>query len=309
MNKAWQKIWEKFKKPPTWAKVLTFVIAFLSSIGSLCMLLVDFEASALAILAYTLFGIAGTSLAYAVYLFIPVVPKLKHNILAFMEKREFTNRLLRNFGFRTVVFSFGSFLMSLIFSAFNAYMGIVNLSIWYGALAAYYIALALLRGGLLVTHSRKGKTDNLHKRELVTAKTYRASGGVLLLLNIALSSAIAQMIFSDGHFSYAGWTIFAYAAYAFYKITMSIINLVRAHKQSDLTVQAIRNINLTDAAVSILALQTALLNTFTDGTINISYMNTLTGIVVSVFSVGMGIYMIISGTKRIKNLREEKTNE
>ena len=130
----------------------------------------------------------------------------------------------------------------------------------------------------------------------------------MLVLNVALSAAIAQMIFSSAHFTYIGWTVFAYAAYAFYKITMSIISFIKAHKQTDLTVRAVRNINLVDALVSILALQTALLTMFGDGTVNISLMNTFTGIIVSFSSVVIGIYMIISANKKIKKIQKETIN-
>ena len=306
MKFDFRELWKKILYPPTWAKILTFIVSIVSAVGALLMLLVEYENNALAIVAYTLFGIAGTSLAYSVYLLIPLFPKMKNGMIEWMEKREFTHLLLRNFGFRTVVFSVGSFLMSLLFSAFNAYMGIANRSIWYGALAAFYIALALIRGGVLTYHrSRMGKRES---DEYVKAKVYRNSGIITLILNIALSSAIAQMIFSGAHFSYMGWTVFAYAAYAFYKITMSIISFIKAHKQTDLTVRAIRNINLVDALVSILALQTALLTMFSEGDINISLFNTLTGIAVSVLSVGIGVYMIISANKKMKELKKEDMN-
>jgi hypothetical protein len=306
MKFDFRELWKKILYPPTWAKILTFIVSIVSAVGALLMLLVEYENNALAIVAYTLFGIAGTSLAYSVYLIIPLFPKMKNGMIEWMEKREFTHLLLRNFGFRTVVFSVGSFLMSLLFSAFNAYMGIANRSIWYGALAAFYIALALIRGGVLTYHrSRMGKRES---DEYVKAKVYRNSGIITLILNIALSSAIAQMIFSGAHFSYMGWTVFAYAAYAFYKITMSIISFIKAHKQTDLTVRAIRNINLVDALVSILALQTALLTMFSEGDINISLFNRLTGVAVSVLSVGIGIYMIVSANKKMKELKKEDMN-
>ena len=309
MKIDFRSLWKKILNPPTWAKVLTFIITILSATLSLIMVGLGLENGALAIIAYILFGVAGVSLTYSVYLIIPLFPKMKTGIISFLESREFTRLILRNFGFRTVIFAIGSFLMSLLFSGFNAYMGIKNRSIWYGALAAFYIALAFLRGGVLAYHkSRIGKkTQN---DEYVKAKVYRNSGIITLILNIALSSAIAQMIFSDAHFTYMGLTIFAYAAYAFYKITMSIIALIKAHKQTDLTVRAIRNINLVDALVSILALQTALLTMFSEGEINISIFNTFTGIVVSLLSVGIGIYMIISANKKIKEIQKEnKTNE
>ena len=309
MKFDFRALWKKILSPPTWAKILTFIVSIVSAVGALLMLLVEYENNALAIVAYTLFGIAGTSLAYSVYLLIPLFPKMKNGMIEWMEKREFTHLLLRNFGFRTIVFSVGSFLMSLLFGAFNAYMGIANRSIWYGALAAFYIALALVRGGVLTYHRKRiSKQDQRESDEYVKAKVYRNSGIITLILNIALSSAIAQMIFSGAHFSYMGWTVFAYAAYAFYKITMSIISFIKAHKQTDLTVRAIRNINLVDALVSKLALQTALLTMFSEGDINISLFNTLTGIAVSVLSVGIGIYMIISANKKMKELKKEDMN-
>ena len=310
MKIDFRALWKKkILNPPTWAKILTFIVTVISAVLSLVIVALGFENTTFAIVAYILFGIAGVSLAYSVYLIIPLFPKMKASITAWMENHEFTYLLLRNFGFRTVIFAIGSFLMSLLFSAFNAYMGIINRSIWYGALAAFYIALAFIRGGVLTYHGKKvGKRKDEKNDEYVKAKVYRNSGIITLILNIALSAAIAQMIFSGAHFTYIGWTIFAYAAYAFYKITMSIISFIRAHRQTDLTVRAIRNINLVDALVSILALQTALLTMFSEEGVNISMMNTLTGIAVSVISISIGIYMIVSANKKMKELQKEKTN-
>ena len=187
---------EKLLNPPTWAKVLTFVITTLSAVASLVIVLMGIEEGVLSIIAYILFGVAGLSLAYSVYLIIPLFPKMKRSIIAWMEKHEFTYLLLRTFGFRTLIFAIGSFLMSLLFSGFNAYMGIANGSIWYGALAGFYISLAFLRGGVLIYHkNRIGK--KIQNDEYLKAKIYRNSGVITLILNIALSVAIAQMIFSD----------------------------------------------------------------------------------------------------------------
>ena len=311
MKINFSSIFKNILNPPTWAKILTFIITILSATLSLVMVFLGIENSAFAIISYILFGVAGVSLSYSVYLIIPLFPKMKCGIIAWMEKHEFTYLLLRNFGFRTVIFSIGSFLMSLLFSGFNAYMGIKNRSIWYGALAGFYIALAFLRGGVLIYHKNKiGKKAQNKNDDYKKAKVYRNSGIITLILNVALSVAIGQMIFSDAHFTYMGWTIFAYATYSFYKITMSIISFIKAHKQVDLTVRAIRNINLVDALVSILALQTALLTMFSQGETNISIFNTFTGTVVSFLSVGIGIYMIVSANKKMIELqKEDSTNE
>ncbi len=153
--------------------------------------------------------------------------------------------------------------------------------------------------------NRITRKDGATNEEYEKAKVYRNSGIIMLVLNIALSAAIAQMIFSDAHFTYVGWTIFAYAAYAFYKIIMAIISFVKAQKQTDLTVRAIRNVNLVAALVSVLALQTALLTMFDSGELNIAFMNAMTGSAVSLTSVAIGVYMIASANKKMKRLQKE----
>ena len=310
----WNDFLKKLKNPPLKIRVFSYVTCVLSATLALLTLLWDFTEMPLAILSYVLYAIAGVSLGYTAYLVVKFIPTFKTVIISFMEKHDFTYLLLRNYGFRTIIFSIGSFLVSVIFGAFNGVMGIIHGSIWYGALATYYICLAFLRGGILTYHKSKvGKKERLDasRDELTKIKIMRSSGIILLVLNVALSSAIAQMIFSDAHFIYLGWTIFAYSAYAFYKITMSVYNLFKAKRQSDLTVQAIRNVNLTDASVSILALQTALLTTFSTGEVNVSLFNTLTGILVSAFSIGIGVYMIIYANKQAKihegNIKNEGT--
>ena len=85
--------------------------------------------------------------------------------------------------------------------------------------------------------------------------------------------------------------------------------LIKAHKQTDLTVRAIRNINLVDALVSILALQTALLTMFSGGEVNISLFNTFTGIIVSLLSVSIGIYMIVSANKKMQEIQKENNKK
>ena len=308
MKKFPNKIIDGLKNPPVWGKVVNFISTIAFIVVTLYLLTVKDSSPVISAISYAVFALSALSLAYTVYLVIITAPSIKRNIISSLEKCEFTDRLLKNYDFRTVIFTIGSFAMSVIFGAFNAYMGIKNLSVWYGALAFYYISLAFIRGGVLGHYKKnadKSNEENELQSQLSKAKIYRNSGITLLVLNAALSFAVVQMIVSDAHFSYAGWTIFAYAAYAFYKISMAIVNLVRAHKNKDLTIRAIRDINLTDATVSILALQTALLTTFSDESVNIGTANAITGSVVCVIAIGLGIYMIVSAHKNIKTLNKE----
>lgn len=311
MNKKVKTFLKKLKNPPVWAQVTTYFVTLLSAAGSLLILLVDFEKSFLVVFAYTLFGIAAISLAYSVYLLARLAPVLKKKIIAWASKYEFTYLLMRNFGFRTIIFTIGSLLTSIAFGVFNGVMGIYYLSLWNGALAVYYLCLAMIRGNVLLYHKRKRKKsiEDFRKEAWIRAKHYKDYGIILFLLNLALSSMIAQMVFENKAFQYADWTLYAHAAYTFYKITMSIINLFKARKQDDLTVQAIRNINLADATVSILALQTAMLHTFmTDGR-NIALLNFITGSIVSIIIVSIAVVMIVAGIKQMKAIKSENVNE
>ena len=103
--------------------------------------------------------------------------------------------------------------------------------------------------------------------------------------------------------------IYVSALYTFVKIGMAIHNFIKAHKQADIVTEAIRNLSLVDGAVSILALQTAMLWAFSKGEINNSLMNTLTGSAVSILTCSVAILMIIKGFKEVKRIKSENVNE
>lgn len=279
-------------------------VAFLVIMAVITPILLTAELSGgLEIIAYVSYGLSALGLAYAVCVFVMGGPRIRRMVVEQLHRNPLANKLISNYGFRTLIASTVAFGMSLINSVVNAYLGISERSIWFGALAAYYILLALMRSGMLVYQIRPGDFESGAR---IRAKIYTRCGLLLLILNVALSSAIAQMIFDDRGFEYKDWLIYAFAAYAFYKVIMSVINAVKAGRQEDLTIRAVREINTVDAAVSILALQTALLHTFADGGVDISLFNTLTGSAVSLFSLSLSISMIIRGRKKIKEIKNGK---
>lgn len=255
----------------------------------------------LLVLSYIFYALAAVSLAYTVYTAVRFAPRIRKGVSDFLNSHSFTRRLVADYGFRTRFFAALSLIVGVAFSGFNAYLGIIANSVWFGALAAYNIMMTAIRGLILLHSKRRGEGRVIAS----DVRMYRATGVAMLLLNFALSAAIAQMIFDDRYFDYPDLTVFAFAAFAFYKITMAIYNMVKSRKQSDLTVRAIRDVNLTGAMVSILALQTALLHTFDDGSLSVSLFNTLTGSAVSLLSITLSILMIVGATKKIKS---EKSN-
>lgn len=298
-----KKLLLSFKRPGAKILVPTYILTVLSIALAMTMLLIGYEGNlVLEILAYTSYGLAALTLAYTVYTVVIYAPTMKGRVMTALKSNDITRKIVENWGIRTLITSTCALIFGIFNSILNAYLGISQRSIWYGALAAYYIFLAIMRFGLLTYHRKK---RDFESEALLRAKKYTQCGVWLLLLNTTLSSAIAQMIFDDRGFQYKDWLIYAFAAYAFYKIIMSIINAVKAGRQDDVTIRAIREINMVDAAVSILALQTALLHTFGDGTLDISMFNTFTGSAVSIFSLSLSIVMIVRGSKMIKEIKKK----
>lgn len=231
-------------------------------------------------------------------------------------KYEFTDRLISQYGFRTIILSVGSLAVSTAYALFNGIIALLELSLWYGALAAYYILLASMRGGIIFHHNRNRKRGHAAElspspeddaaaetdRKIRAVKTYRACGAVLVFLPLCLSGAVTQMVLSQRTYNYTGVMLYVAAGYTFYKIVMSIVNLVKAHRADDPTVRAVRNINFADALVSVLALQTAMVRAFTGGT-NLRPLNAVFGFAVCALTVVLGITMVIKANKTLQYWR------
>ncbi|MGN0806503.1 MAG: hypothetical protein ACI4MC_05640, partial [Candidatus Coproplasma sp.] len=110
-------------------------------------------------------------------------------------------------------------------------------------------------------------------------------------------------VLGKSSFSRYGYTIYVAAIYAFYKIIMAIYNVVKANKSDDAIVSALRSINLADALVSILALQTAMFKQFGGDFQFEGEMNAATGTIVCALTVALGIFMIVSSNKRLKVIK------
>lgn len=196
-----------------------------------------------------------------------------------------------------------AFWLNTAFGVFHGVLSFLERSVWFLVLAIYYVSLAIVRGGILTYRKKEGRDTQAQLR------AYKRCGSFLIIISLALSIAVIQMVYINRTFSYAGLAIYAVAAYAFYKITIAIMNLVKYKKDADFSQRAVININLANAMVSMLALQTALLSQFGTGETNKQIFNALSGSFVCLFTLGMGIFMVIRASKYSKKLKTENKNE
>lgn len=262
-------------------------------------------------LCYISYALSAVTFAYAVYTLVILILKAKNGVKSYLRKYKYTGRLLDDYAFRTIIFAVGSLGICTAYAVFNAFIGGLQRSVWYGAPAAYYIMLVIMRSVVINYHLKKRKRAQLDEvtEKRNEAGIYRICGILLVLLPVCLYFAIIPMISGKNSFSHPGLMIYVSALYAFIKVIMSIYNIFKAHRNDDYTVRAIRGVNLADAIVSILALQTAMLTEFsTDAAAN-GTANALTGAAVCLLTIVIGTFMIVSSTKIIKKLKTIKTAE
>ncbi|MDE5991405.1 MAG: hypothetical protein K2H36_07470 [Clostridia bacterium] len=295
------------KDPPIAMLVFWYILTVIAIVASIVLSAINSDRVYMRIITYVVYAIAFVALGYSIYTFVAVAPKVKSRFIEWSKNYELTNKLVQNYGMRTIVFAVGSFLMSAAYGAYNLTLSALEASVWYGVLAGYYILLASMRGGVVFYHRKKRKREKIgkfDKEEAKQIKKYRDSGALLIVVAFALIAAVLQMVLVNRTFTHTGLMIYVSAAYTCYKVTMSIINIVRAKKQPDMTVQAIRNINLADAMVSILALQTSMIHTFGDDEhLELApKMNAVTGAIVCALVLSLGIFMVVKAKRLLDDL-------
>ena len=142
-------------------------------------------------------------------------------------------------------------------------------------------------------------------------KKYRTCGCLFLVMNLALALIIFFMVYWNRTFEHHMITAIAMATYTFTALTTAIVNVVRYRKYNSPVFSASKAISLAVALVSMLTLESTMLTTFSDGTMTATaqkWMLGATGGTISVLIVATAIYMIVVGTKKLKQLKPEVEN-
>ena len=274
---------------------LFLILLCLLTVGSIAVSIFLVVISYTGPLAYVSYILAAVSLAYSIYVIVHFSGSIKQRAIAAAKKRDLTRRFVENYGFRTVVFAVVTSAINIGYAVFYGVLGIVAHSLWHGALAGYYIFLSAVRCWALFSGLKASKQakDDPSALYLYKLKIFRGCGIFLIVLDVALSVVVTQMVFTDSSLTHGEIMAIASAAYAFYKIALAVINLFKAKNWKDPLVQSLRNISLTDALVSLFALQTTLVALYSVGDRNMTALNIVVGAIVCAATVGIGVYMIV----------------
>ena len=174
------------------------------------------------------------------------------------------------------------------YAAINIFLGLSEKSYWFITVGAYYLILAVMRFGIILSEKRNHSEENDSRLSFIRVFT----GSLLIIMGIILCGVVHISIFYDVTKSHHEIFVITMATYAFTKISLAIINFIKRRHISSPVLSLIRNIGLADAAVSVFSLQRAMLVSFPGMKENeIIIMNACTGTAVwiLVMLIGTGI--------------------
>lgn len=245
-------------------------------------------------LAYAAYPLSAYALAASVIAAIPGAKNaerfVKENryISAYMEDRERRLRISLQIGLA----------VNIAYAVLKFGTGVYLRSAWFGAVGIYYMVLSVIRF-LLVRDNRKlMQICDPREKYRRAWGSYRVSALLVLLLNITMTGMVIQMVWHNETFVYPGLLIYASAAYTFYRLTMAIISTVRYRRAEDPILSAAKYIDMCVSLMSLYALQSAMIVTFgSDDGFRLT-MNSITGFVVCLWVVLIGVYMLVQAHKK-----------
>lgn len=192
--------------------------------------------------------------------------------------------------------AFLGLLFNMAFGAYHIVAGAVTHSWWLFTLGIYYALLSILRFVVLLTGRSNGFLVGF-------------TGVMLMILSLPLVGTVILSIVEERGKVMHEILMIAMAVYAFTKITLALINLIRSRKHNSAKHIVLRNVSFADACVSIFALQRSMLVSFGDmPESSIRIFNAVLGAAVCavVFLLGLGLLMEL---KRMRCIAQEgRTN-
>jgi len=256
--------------------------------------------SPIAILSYLL-------ASYTLTVWCCKIPWLIQFFKTFSAKNKYITRWKNDTRLRVNVTLYGSLAWNVLYALFQLWLGIYHHTFWFCSLGAYYICLAVMRF-FLVEHTRKYAPGEKMENELIK---YRACGWIFLLMNLALALIIFFMLYWNRTFQHHMITAITMAAYTFASFTMAIVNVVKYRKYNSPVFWASKAISFAAACVSVLTLTSTMLTTFNDGTMEPlvqKWMLGGVGVAVSATVLVIAVFMIVKGTKKLKEFKSEVQN-
>ena len=237
--------------------------------------------------------------AYTLTVWCVRAPYLIRRFKTFRNENKYARRWLEDVRFRVNLSLVASLLGNVAYAALQLGLGYYHRTFWFGFIGAYYICLAVIRFFLLC-HTRKYAPGERREAE---ARKYRASGRILLVMNLSLAMILVFMLYWNRTFHHHMITAIAMAAYTFSSFTVAVVSIVRYRKYNSPVLSAAKAVSFASACVSMLTLTSTMLTAFGQDTMDVLSQKVMLGCVggaVLLIVIAMAVYMIVGGNKKMK---------
>lgn len=193
-----------------------------------------------------------------------------------------------------------SLAFNIAFGAYHIVFGAIGRSWWLFTVGIYYVILSAARFAVIMT-KRNGR--------FIT----KFAGIMLMVLSVPLAGTVVLAVVADRGTVFHEIVMIAIAVYAFTKITLATVKLVKSRHIRSAKAVTLRNISFATAFVSIFSLQRSMLVSFegmTESGIRIMNGATGSGVCIIVFLLGLNlvkkkkiIFRSLNDAKRISERR------
>ena len=223
---------------------------------------------------------------------------------ALLSRTEIGKGILNDERYRMILSAGATFALNLLYALYHCILGIINLSLWFITMCAFYAILATVRFSAVLFERRH--TAAAADTEYFVMKL---AGVLLMALSIVLSAVVYISMSQHIATKYGEIIMITIATCTFGKITMAAIRAVKHRRNPSPLLSALNMVGYAEAATSVLTLQRSMIASF--GSSDDSFaaiMNASTGAAVCLFVFGLGSYMAINGKKKgmINNVKNSK---
>lgn len=308
MNK--DKLKNTLKRPRGLFLALVYILTVLFAAAAIALALSD-KNGIIEILSYVSYALAAIFLGYSVYTVIIYAKTAKVSIKSLMKKNAILSAITKNYGVKTLVFSTFSFAFTVAFASINVFGAIKYRLVWYASVAGYYFVLLLLRGGIILSAKKLNDRydENTLSHKIGEWRVHLLSGVALIILELSMAVAVTQMLLSSSPVQKSEIMAIATAAYTFYKMTMTVYNLVKAKKYKAPIVQSLRCVNFADACLSMVSLTVLMLSTFGGGIQDLLVLKAIVGFAACAAVIAVAVFIIVDSAKNLKSLKGVSINE
>lgn len=182
--------------------------------------------------------------------------------------------------------------LNYLYAAYNLLTALQSGSVWLLSLGIYTLMLAIVRTDLTLSHHRGRKlpADALPRHE---SRCYRRVAWSLLALNVPIGGLTLLMVSGQSVSALPGHLIYLSALYTFVMMFLAISNLIRFRKFGSPILSAAKVLSLVAALLSLLTLQSALIDRFSTAQGSFRLMMTrLTGSAVYASVLIIAVWML-----------------